>query len=451
MKKNIYKLFLIVTSMFLLLSCEDDGKEDFLDEYKSSLYFLNSGVQDTPLYRVGEPIKTKINVSKSGSDLGASAKVDLKVLTSAELDNYNAENGTNYKLLPEGTYTILSNSSLNFGGSDLYKTVEIEYQTEKIDLLPSDNYVLPLALSSESSKVNAKKNLYLAKISVNDPLIYFDNTSENVITITDDMDNLLKYSVQISHNFDNHWNFTAQVGFNQNLLNQYNTDNGVNYQSVPTDVYAMTNNGQVDFKENENYGNLELNIDPSKITSFGNYLLPLSILNVSKQEFKIDPDKKDNIYILSYVPASDKLLDIPLTVGMLSTNAQEPSEGKIVNLIDGDINTYFHTAWSITVAGDHYLQIGLNDAITAFSFTYTTRHNNANGSPSKINIQGSMDGINFFNIQSLSEKLPTAVKETYQSPVIVTPKAKYLRFIVPTNKVGTKYFTMSEFTLKGLK
>ena len=40
---------------------------------------------------------------------------------------------------------------------------------------------------------------------------------------------------------------------------------------------------------------------------------------------------------------------LELTADMLGTNAQEPSEGAIANLLDGNTGTFFHTRWSGTV------------------------------------------------------------------------------------------------------
>ncbi|MDE5611614.1 MAG: fibronectin type III domain-containing protein, partial [Odoribacter sp.] len=46
-------------------------------------------------------------------------------------------------------------------------------------------------------------------------------------------------------------------------------------------------------------------------------------------------------------PTFGSSTQIVLTAADLSTNAQEPSEGPIANLLDGNTKTFFHTAWSV--------------------------------------------------------------------------------------------------------
>lgn len=66
---------------------------------------------------------------------------------------------------------------------------------------------------------------------------------------------------------------------------------------------------------------------------------------------------------------------IELTLDMLSSNAVEPSEGSIANLLDDNIGTYFHTLYSKASPGGkpHYLQIDLDEPVKLFSIEYTGR------------------------------------------------------------------------------
>lgn len=72
---------------------------------------------------------------------------------------------------------------------------------------------------------------------------------------------------------------------------------------------------------------------------------------------------------------------IPLKVEMFSTNAQEPSEGPMKNICDGDATTYFHTLWSKASEGGkpHYLQIALDNPISDLKVEYSSRHNGDGG------------------------------------------------------------------------
>lgn len=71
---------------------------------------------------------------------------------------------------------------------------------------------------------------------------------------------------------------------------------------------------------------------------------------------------------------------VNLTADMLSTNATEPSEGPIRNLVDGNINTYFHSKWSNPPVGaPHYFEIHLTKPIQEFDYNFVTRHNGDGG------------------------------------------------------------------------
>lgn len=51
---------------------------------------------------------------------------------------------------------------------------------------------------------------------------------------------------------------------------------------------------------------------------------------------------------------------VQLTTAQLSSNAKEPSEGSFESLVNGtEDNDYFHSAWSVSVNAEHYLQVDL--------------------------------------------------------------------------------------------
>jgi hypothetical protein len=143
---------------------------------------------------------------------------------------------------------------------------------------------------------------------------------------------------------------------------------------------------------------------------------------------------------------------IPLTVDMLSTNAQEPSEGPISNLVDGNPGSYFHSRWSgggITEA--HYFQVALDESVKGCKFLYQNR-NNGNGKPIDVSITVSADGENWNELTHLTsdDNLPVAAGSTYESGYF-TAKApfKYFRFTVNKTNSGDAptFFNMAEFEL----
>ena len=78
----------------------------------------------------------------------------------------------------------------------------------------------------------------------------------------------------------------------------------------------------------------------------------------------------------------------------ISTNKQEPTEGPIEHLLDGDVNTFFHSSWSTANTDDefHYLQVDLGEAVNELMLRFARRigttHNDA---PKTIRLYGTND------------------------------------------------------------
>lgn len=148
------------------------------------------------------------------------------------------------------------------------------------------------------------------------------------------------------------------------------------------------------------------------------------------------------------LPASYVEKKVNITADQLSTDNQEPTEGPIKNLIDGNTSTFFHTRWSSPqVPLPQYIQISFNEEHENFAIKYTTRNTgNSDGFPIEATLQISSDGTNWKDVANLTG-LPTVSKTDYASRTI-TPgkKFKYFRFLVTKTSKDSKYFHMSEFS-----
>ncbi len=156
-------------------------------------------------------------------------------------------------------------------------------------------------------------------------------------------------------------------------------------------------------------------------------------LNIVKTELPLQVTNENNSYYLW-------------------TNAQEPSEGPIKNLIDNNVNTFFHTQWSEPVpAGPHYIEIdlGTGNALSEFLFGYNTRiYDGGADYPSAMNILGSNDKVNYDVITTLTG-LPTSPGKRYDSNSIKSETAyRYIRFsVTETYQKNRTYWHMSEFEM----
>lgn len=143
---------------------------------------------------------------------------------------------------------------------------------------------------------------------------------------------------------------------------------------------------------------------------------------------------------------------IVLNSDMLRTNAQEPNEGPIKNLVDGNTNTFFHTAWSFNINVLHNFEIHLNKAIQNFDYNFSTRSGGGAQAVKRMKIEVSNDGTTWTEVAVHS--YPTAG----QGPELVkgqpvssdnpftrmrfTPLARH-----NADPISNSWFNMSEFRL----
>ena len=127
-------------------------------------------------------------------------------------------------------------------------------------------------------------------------------------------------------------------------------------------------------------------------------------------------------------------------------------EGIIAHLIDGDTQTFFHTAWSgyATDGTKDYLEVdlGTDNTIKNLIFDYVTRHNAQTDYPTSITIKGSNDKQTYEDIATIDEGLPTGNTKTYVSDVLTNGKEyRYIRFQVNSttrNQANVPYFHLAE-------
>lgn len=143
-----------------------------------------------------------------------------------------------------------------------------------------------------------------------------------------------------------------------------------------------------------------------------------------------------------------------------SSNYASAEEGSLAALVDGVTTTYFHTQYGSATSDDlHHLQIQADmSAQSAVRFISRKRSQNSANRPIAILVQGSANGTDFEDIQTL-KNLPSTSDDTtdpyYYSPALdVNGKNyQYIRFVVKATNNGATdasshpFFTYSEFYL----
>lgn len=207
-----------------------------------------------------------------------------------------------------------------------------------------------------------------------------------------------------------------------------------------------------------------LGIDEVRLSSCDSILIPDTRARFGDYRFTIQPfSRTDNGGKTQTVtarsgraPVTEQATRIILKAEHLGTNAQEPSEGPIANLIDGNIATFFHTAWSVAIPGPHWLQIRLPEALTEghWKFWYAPR-NNGRQKPTDFDILVSAGGSDWTLVKKFTKDedgLPVTATDAYTSPNLpVTQPFDHIRMVVNAVNSGEVFFTMSEFRLWQVK
>ena len=133
------------------------------------------------------------------------------------------------------------------------------------------------------------------------------------------------------------------------------------------------------------------------------------------------------------------------------TNAQSQAEGPIANLVDGNNNNFFHSAYgneTIIDGLNHHItiELGEGNAVSSFKFKYVTRSGASGNFPAEIYVWGGVKGDNdevvYEQLTTISSGLPQSAGATYTSPLIQGDKEyTHLRVMV------SRFFHMAELDI----
>lgn len=149
-----------------------------------------------------------------------------------------------------------------------------------------------------------------------------------------------------------------------------------------------------------------------------------------------------------YVVVSEN--QIPLAADQLDTNAQEPSEGPLDQLVDKNPDTFFQSFWDeytypeLKPSGYHYVTFDLRQEVTAFKFRYWNRKKGGS-LPKTVNIYGGEDGTTWELLAQL-DNLPGDPGSSYTSELFLTdePVSRVKYEVVKGTDTYQPYFSLAE-------
>ncbi|ATA89387.1 beta-galactosidase [Capnocytophaga stomatis] len=138
-----------------------------------------------------------------------------------------------------------------------------------------------------------------------------------------------------------------------------------------------------------------------------------------------------------------RIENVPMRV--ISASSQESGEGDAQNMIDGDVNTIWHTMYSVTVAKHpHWVDFDMGEMRNIKGFTYQPRTSGWNGMVKDYSISVSTDGKNWTEI-----KKGTFPRSTDLQRILLdkTQKARYVRFTALSEQFGQDFASGAEFSV----
>lgn len=367
------KIYIGSTLLALMLSGQScsENYDIYPEEYAKVVMIKDAGENPLSVYSTDDKVAHKFVVMKGGHTEEA-ATATLRAMTSEEFTTYQAESGKPYAMLPADCYSFsadgqTTSAEIKFAPNETYKEVEVFINADALgtfmETFDGSLYspVVPVILESSDASVNSYGTESFILPTYSEPTLSFASqiiagSRSGEITAT------------VTLPIQNSWDISFEVEVDPTVVSQCNMLNGTQYEAV--DASALTGNTSFTMPNGSSSVDIKLNVDFSKFTAL-NSVLPLRITAISVDGIESNVTTG---WVVVTMPR------IPITAAMLSTNAQEPSEGPIANLLDGNVETFFHSLWSSTINEKHYIQVTLPETYSKVWIRYCNRHNNANNS-----------------------------------------------------------------------
>lgn len=493
MKKIVYATGLLAL-MAAATSC--DKYDIYPEEFDSVFALRDAGSRNLTVYSTDEVAEVPFVIMKGGYDPASPAKATLKAMSDAEFEAYKESSGN-------ALFTAVSPDCYSFSQADdvyelnyTFSDAKQKYETATLYVRPANlqtwlsqngadlgnkSACIPVTLVSSTDTVSSYNNVVLVNLDLRTPELTVD--VEGIVGRIANCENWVDGEEQIytpdgnlSIPCNNPWGFTLNVTGDDANLAAYNEENHTSYLPLPEGSYELAT--AYHFAPGTTYMPIDLKIDLRKLDLLRNYAICIKLDQENPITWDSDYNpgealkiNKDMVLVYSVkVVQAVALQKVPLSTANVTTNDQEPTEGALSGLFDGDTGTFFHTGWSVANPREAtygaYLQITLPQEMSMFRFDLTNRNSaTAAGYAKKVCLFGSNDIENwpttpFKTIDDMNQILNGAAVKgefgTDEEPFMSDVPVKYLRFCVLETgggSLGTAstavYWCASEFNLYG--
>lgn len=295
-KKNIQEIGLMFLSVGLLLflSCGSDDTKDVSGENGdvNSNQYLQVQPNGLNVIKVSSSDVAQVVYPFSVELKGGSASVvltaQLEAWSEKDLEAYNKEEETDYKLLPSSLYSI-SAPQITLEQGIASKKVEVKFAPDKVFTEFKRNgteYVIALRLTSSVAKVRKSQSDFLLHISFDYPTVSLVMPSQEISVSK----MLMPVSVDATFNCradgeiqTNPWNFTCTLAVPSNaeeLVAKYNEDYKTSYRLLPSANYDLGEGISFKAGENEATGGIIVKREGMEAVK---YLLPVQLREASHE------------------------------------------------------------------------------------------------------------------------------------------------------------------------
>lgn len=434
MKKHKLITAALLLSVGTFFSCED-GLKDNLTE--SKVYLVSSGLQEFEIYKTGTPSTYQLAIYKSGAvETSCTASVDLCSVD--ELEAYNTQNETEYKMMTNACYEITSSSvSFDADRKDVNRVVDIIFKPEAIEELGIGNYVLPVKLTEASIGITNDKAMVILAPTVIEPMVYFASSGAKLNLGLGAAD--MTQNLKIGFNASNTQNIVCNLVVDEDYLAAYNAASPVQFELLPESAYTLPASATIVEDTKEVTAKVALAVSTLPL---GNYLLPIRL---SSDQFKIR--EGNDMYVVEIVITNPVLDTKKWTI---TANTEEPAEaapnGRPEAIIDGDINSFWHSQWSGGWQDwPHIIIIDMKDRCEVLSIDYYGRQSGGDANTKDMEFFVSDNQSDWKSIGKFEAK-KTADMQEFETE---EAEGRYLKVEITSSHDGSNNTSIGELIVHG--
>lgn len=455
MKKSILYSAVALAMVAAGSSCSSDY-DIYPEEYSQVLMIKDAGEHAMTVYSTDTKVPFAVTIFKGGHTKGE-ATVTLRSMTSDEFAEYQLESGKPYQAMSADCFSFSETEQtqsveVKFGADESYKVVNVYVNADEVgDFLESfDNSlysaVIPVKIESDNTIDTDGVNTFIVPSYKELSVVFGEGEMEDNYRMLNLSNG--KFKTTITLPVENIWGLTVGLEYDATLVEKYNAAHKTSYTAIPKEAISGLSE-TYSMPVGQSSVEVSLDVDPSKIAVVSD-VLPVKIVVLDDSGISGDAD-------LGWMLADTRSeTRINLTADMLWSNALEPYEGSLASMLDGDLETFFHSAWSWAVTGRHGLGINLPKAYSSVIIEYSNR-----ASGNQVNALGLFymftagpGDANYTyrrTFDSGADGLNTEFAGTTVLPALVFDKPQNMFLIEQERSCnGNSYFVITELKMYGV-